>query len=110
MKIRMLTVSAVLAMMPAAAPLSFAQPSGMGPQIMQARTDACKGKAENDACSFTGANGQTIKGTCVTMRGELMCHASGMGMGGMGGGGVGGGGMGGMMGGMPGAAPSPASK
>ncbi len=117
-KVEILMVLAAVAAMLAGAPLTYAQPSGMGPQMMTARTDACKGKAKNDDCSFTGANGQTVNGTCVAMHGgELMCRPKGgMGMGGMGGGGMGGmggmggGGMGGMMGGTPGAAPSPPSK
>ncbi len=43
-----------------------------GPRVMpQAAIDACKGKAEGDAASFTGRQGNTVEGHCRSVNGAL---------------------------------------
>jgi hypothetical protein len=47
--------------------------------MMEKLAEACKGKADNDPCSFTRMNGDSANGTCITMRETLICRPAGMG-------------------------------
>lgn len=44
--------------------------------MMQKLSEACSGKAANDACSVTRPNGESVKGTCETVQDRLLCRPS----------------------------------
>jgi hypothetical protein len=55
-----------------------ARPGGPGGQPPQEAIDACAGRTQNAACSFTGGNGGTIAGICQTIQsGQLACVPQG---------------------------------
>jgi len=70
------------------APLAHAQMSGhgMNPEMRGKLAAACLGKASEAPCSFTRRDGQTVNGTCKSMRNQLLCMPEHRSMGGMHGG------------------------
>ncbi len=57
--------------------MTDAQRQEMQQQRIQAAIDACRGKAENETCTFAGGRGSfNATATCITRQGNLECTPS----------------------------------